>query len=115
MLVEIERLPMTCGGRPPSPATGLRPKSTMLIVPAPPGVTTAQFKRGSMPTAGLTPVLYGVRLPPICATKTGTPVDVSSTVARFVDWYATIARCVRGLMPTATGVGPATGGGGAPI
>src|ERR1700751_793859 len=111
----MDRLPMTWGGRPPSPAMGFRPRSTILIVPAPPGVITAQFSSGSIPIFGLTPVLNGVRVPPICALKTGTPVEVVSTVARLVDWYATTARCVRGLTPIATGTGPATGGGGAPI
>ena len=111
------RLPITCGGLPPSPAMGARPRSTRFMVPAPPGVMTAQFNRGSIPIAGLTPVLYGVRVPPICATKTGTPVEVSRTVARLVTVHlgTTTARCVRGLIPIAIDTGPATGGGGAPI
>src|ERR1700683_5368208 len=57
---EIDTLAITSGCRPTSPALGARPRSTRAVVPAPPGVTMAQFNRGSMATLGLAPVPKGV-------------------------------------------------------
>ncbi len=74
-----------------------RPKSIMLVLPAPPGVTTAQFNRGSTATSGFVPV------PVTWAVPITVFVAKSITVARFVEALATMASPLTGFTATETG------------
>src|SRR5271163_5063605 len=113
-VVEIVRLATTTGVRPKSagftPAPGLRPRSTIVIVPAPPGVITAQFNLGSTATAGFKPVPIGASAPLTVWMNVGTPAEKSIMAALLVDWKATRPRCVNGLIPIPYGTGGPFGG-----
>src|ERR1700723_3001321 len=113
-VLEIERLAITTGVRPKSagftPGPGLRPRSTIVIVPAPPGVINAQFNFGSTDTLGLMPVPMGASVPVTVSMNVGTPPEKSTMAAELVDWKATSPRCVNGLMPIAKGTGAPLGG-----
>src|SRR5271155_71938 len=96
VVVVMFSAPIASGWRPPSPAFGFRPKSTIFTVPAPPGVTIAQFKRESTAMIGFAPVLKnGGRSPPIVVrthggvvqgtARLGFGVTKSMMVATFVD------------------------------
>src|SRR5271155_144408 len=80
-VVEIETLATTTGVRPKSagftPAPGLRPKSTSVIVPAPPGVITAQFNIGSTATAGFVAVTVWASAAPPGWVNVGKPAGKS--------------------------------------
>src|ERR1700722_11317515 len=113
-VVEIERLAITPGVRPKSAGfktpPELRPRSTIVIVPAPPGVINAQFKFGSTDTLGLMPVPMGASVPVTVSMNVGTPAEKTTMAAELVDWKDTSPRCVNGLMPIAKGTGAPLGG-----
>src|SRR5262245_44227821 len=108
MDVEIAKLPITAGKRPPAPTVVLpKPRSTISIAPAPPGEITAQLRVGSTATEGFAPVLYDVKFPPTVISGQGATEQFagefvlglmrSIIVPRFVLVFATKARWVWGL------------------
>src|SRR5690348_3087720 len=121
MLVEpVLNEAITFGTRATWLAFAAVPRSTMDVMPDPPGVIIAQFSRGSMAIDGLGPVLTGRVFepeiveqllgmfglePPMVHTRLGGFVDRSKTVAIFEDEYATTARCVSEFTPMANGAG----------
>ena len=62
-------------------ADALCPRSTILMIPWPPGVAMAQFNRGSTATDGKVAVLNKVKVPPTLCTNVGTPFVKSTTSA----------------------------------
>src|SRR5277367_5446797 len=88
---------------------GLCPRSTILMIPCPPGVAMAQFNRGSTATDGNVAVLNNVNVPPTLCTNVGTPFVKSTTSAVLLCCTATNPRWVRGLIPMAHGTGAGFG------